>query len=805
MKKKESGVITVFLSIILLAVLALILTTEEAVRLESGHVMADRAFDTSMDSAFAGYYGPLFEEYHVFGLDTGFGSKDADYNMLTDKLKEYMDYTFNPGKDMDELPVSLPFSFQPYGIKTEKIDITRTQTLLDKDGELFAKQASEYMKYKVPENGVKSLLEKLKIMEGTGKTGEILEQKQDAQETEAELEGKVLKLMEAIDGFEMKKHGIKTEGDMAKIKGSFVKKLWTETVDRNSLGIDNDWLFQSVRGHYLNPLTELDGIRGELQSLYNCPRKREEASNRLKALQSADTSKYTKKEKKKHADEIAAVQEEIENYKKEEEGLIENLNMGGEHLESILKAETGPIEEALRILDEMEPLSEKAKAEAAKYGESLKKYKEEMGGEASENIPGDLEPAESDTDGALQYDFDGMEVCISSNKAAIEEFFKQHKLSLTSDKASWQAYENSLGTYEECVNSLDFSPLKFSYSGCMKPKDSGSFFKGLNKIIDNGLMELVIEDTDTVSKNKIDTKELPSGIMNTAGMEEDEGKPAKEFGLDSKKGIYSPVFSSLKSVFDLKGQGADILNNILYLEYIKEHFDDYMKGPKNGKKVLSYEKEYILCGEEKDSDNLKGVVNKIVLLRSLADTIILLADTKSREEAQVMAAGFVGFTGMPAIIEAVKYVIIVTWGFCEALVDTAAIFSGKSVPIIKQKKDFSLALTDIFGLTKERILEKASKIKEDGGFGCADYETYLDIFLFLKNKESKTYHSLDLIQENLRAEYGDNFCIKNCLAGFEAEGEFQMESRFIDFPFITGDKELTDGVYRYHIKKGYVY
>lgn len=804
MKKKESGAITVFLSILLLAVLALILTMVEAVRLKGGYVMADRAFDTAMDSVFAGYYAPLYEEYHIFGLDTGFGTKDAGYSTVTDRLQDYMEYTFNPGRDLEEIPVNLPSSFEPYGIITESVDIAKTQTLLDKKGELFVKQALEYMKYKTLEDGLKSLLEKLKIVKETKETGEILDQKQEAEETSAELESKVLKLMEAIDGFAMKKHGIITDGDKAKITDSFVKKLWAGTIDRNSLGINNDWLFLSVQSHYINPLAGLEVIKGELRELSVCDINQEAANQRLQGLLVKDTSKYTPKKKKKHAEEVKAAKEEIEKYVSEKEVLIEKLSNEGKGLTGTLHSETEAIDKAIKILEEMTPLSEVVKEKTAKYKEAYDKFKNKKVSEGFEHIQGELEITEADTGGALSYDFDGMKSCLSSNRAIIEGYLKQINFLITSDKASWQAFENNLGTYEKCIRSLDFGPLKFFYTGCFKPKDSTSFFSGLNKVMKNGLMELVVKDSDTVSKNIINPSGLPSSIMNTTGMKA-ENKPAEEFGLDNKQEVYSPVFTVLRDSFDMKETGEDILNNILYMEYLKEHFGDYLKGPKKITRVLSYEKEYILGGEEKDADNLKKLINKIVLLRSLTDTIILLTDEKSREEAGMMAAAFVGFTGMPAIIEAVKYVILVTWGFAEALVDTAAIFRGKSIPLIKQKRDFSLGLTDIFGLTKERISAEAANLKENKGLGSADYETYLDLFLLLKKRESTSYCSMDLIQENLRAEYDDSFSIKNCLAGFKAEGIFKMESRFVDFPFVTKDKELVDGVYRYRIKKEYAY
>ncbi len=803
MKKKESGIITVFLSVLLLAVLALILTTLEAVRLKGGYVQADRAFTTAIDSAFAGYYAPLYEEYHIFGLDTGFSSKEANYNTVSDTIKTYMEYTFLPRKGMDELPIILPSSFEPFGITIDKMNITSSETLMDKGGELFTGQACEYMKYKVAEDGIKNLLERLDFIDRTQKTGEILEKKQEAEETAAELEGKVLLFMEAIDGFEMKKHGVQTEGDMAKIKDSFVKKLWTKAVDRNSLGIDNDWLFQSVKNNYINPLTNIGEVKKQLMRLEGCKSKLEAAQKELVELLAVDTSKFTGKEKKSHIAKIEKVRQASESYIKEEQEIIESLNREGDYLIGLIKKEKESISKALNVLDEMQPLNEEVKKKAEKYIEALNQYREETKEEAS-NIPGDLDNPDISTEEGIQYDFDEIKKCLIESKTIIENYLAQSNLTITSSNDS-KGYMSKLEMYENCINNLDFTPLKFNYTGCMKPKDSTSFFEGLNRILGKGLLELVIKDTDAVSENVISTAELPTVIMNTAIGTSERSKPAKKFSLDNKRDVYLPVFSFLNDR-KVKENGSKLLASILYMEYIKEHFGDYLQGAKNGKRVLSYEKEYILSGEEKDVNNLKEIVNKIVLLRSLTDTITLLADAKSREEAQVMAAGFVGFTGMPAIIEAVKYIILVTWGFSEALVDTAAIFSGKGVQIIKQKKDFSLGLTDIFGLTKQKIIEKAGRLKGDTGEpGYGGYETYLDIFLLLENKEDKIYRSMDIIQENLRVGYEEEFSMKNCLAGFTAEGDFKMESRYIDFPFITKDKELVDGVYHYHIKKEYVY
>lgn len=804
MKKKESGVITVFLSLILLSVLAFLLVLLESARIKGGGVMTKRSFEVAADSLFAEYYAPLFEAYHVFGLDAGYGEKEADYGILENKLKNYMEYTFNTGKDLEDYKHLIPDSFEPYGLRTEEVSITGTETLLDYKGELFIKQVSEYMKYKVPEDVVSNLLSELKVINDTKETGEILSKKQNAQEAAAGLESKVLRLMEAIDGFTMKKKSIKAEGGMAIIQDNFVKKLWIKTVDRNSLGIDNDWLFQSVKSQYVNPLLSLNSGHSEIDSLYNLKDREESLAMELSELLSTDTTDYTYKEKEAYRVTVLSKQDAVKNCKEEQRNRIESLNQRGIKLKEVISKEISAINRAIKLLEEITPLNNNAKEEMEQYQQALEEYKSKTDNKQTGGLKDELATVRPGIEGVHQYDFEGMLKCLQSNKGILENQLNNLNLSLSSESTSWQTYNEELMAYEMSIKTLDFNPLRFQYSDCRKPEDSSSFFSGINGILRNGLMELVIEAADEVSQNQLDVSELPATIMNMPKEKGGDENQKNEIALDNGDDLYDLVFSSLEGEDTAEDNGLTLLNGILFLQYIEEHFGDYVNGPAAGEKVLAYEKEYIIAGNEKDSDNLAGMVNRIVAVRSLTNTITLLADTKSREEAGALAAAFVGFTGMPALVEAVKYVVIVTWGFGEGLVDTAAIFSGKSVPYLKQKKDFSLSLTDIFGLTKAKIKEKASHYKENSGLGNGDYTSYLKIFLLMKNREAKTYHTMDLIQENLRAEYDNGFSIKNCLAGISAEGKFLMKTKLINFPFLT---KATDdnGIYTYKYKQEYAY
>ncbi|WOO34516.1 DUF5702 domain-containing protein [Anaerocolumna sp. AGMB13020] len=807
MRKKESGVITVFLSLILLSVMAFLLILLESARIKGGGVMAKRSFEVAANSLFAEYYAPLFEEYHVFGLDAGYGEKEADYVILENKLMDYMEYTFNTRKNLEDYEYLIPDSYEPYGLRTAEVNITGTVTMLDFKGELFRKQVSDYMKYKVPEDVVSNLLSELKTIKDTKETGEILNKKQKAQEAAAGLESKVLELMEAIDGFAMKKKSIKTENGMAKIQDNFVKKLWIKTVDRNSLGIDNDWLFNSVKSQYTNPLSSVDTGQSEMETLYTLKAREEALTTELSELLSADTTNYTPKENAAYKATVRSKEDAIRNCNEEQKRKIESLNQRGLELKEIASKEISATNKAINLLEEITVRNNNAKNEIEKYQQALENFKEKSDNEQSGGLTGELDTVSPGTEGVHQYDYEEMLHCLKKNKSILVNLLNETSLSLSSDSASWQTYKKELKNYEISIKSLDFNCLRFQYSDCSKPEESSSFFSGINGILKSGLIELIIDDTDKISQNQLDVTGLPSTIMNMPKEKEEKREyedQTRGIALDNSEDFYEPVFSSLEGEDITENNGLTLLNDILFLQYIEEHFGDYIKGPASGEKVLAYEKEYIIAGNEKDSDNLAGMVNRIVAVRSLTNTITLLMDRKSIEEAGALAAAFVGFTGMPALIEAVKYVVIVTWGFGEGLIDTAAVFSGKNVPYLKQKRDFSLSLTEIFGLTKAKIKEKASSYKEDGGPGNGDYTSYLKIFLLMKNREDKTYHSMDLIQENLRAEYNNGFSIKNCLTGFSAEGEFQMKNKLINLPILT---KATDdnGIYTYKYKQEYTY
>ena len=87
---KSKGTITVFLTMVLLVILALIATCLENARVRVASATVERTLTGSLDGAMTEYYEPLYEDYRIFLMDKGNGSDTLDYKKLTEQIQEYM-------------------------------------------------------------------------------------------------------------------------------------------------------------------------------------------------------------------------------------------------------------------------------------------------------------------------------------------------------------------------------------------------------------------------------------------------------------------------------------------------------------------------------------------------------------------------------------------------------------------------------------------------------------------------------------------------------------------------------------------
>jgi hypothetical protein len=201
---------------------------------------------------------------------------------------------------------------------------------------------------------------------------------------------------------------------------------------------------------------------------------------------------------------------------------------------------------------------------------------------------------------------------------------------------------------------------------------------------------------------------------------------------------------------------AEFSDYVLFSQYLLEHFACYTKGNATGK--LQYELEYLLCGKEKDTDNLCAAVERLLAVREAANLIALAGNMQKQEIAYSAALALVGATANPAIIYAVKSGLLSAWALAESILDVRTLLSGGKIAVIKSDSQWTtdlLHLGNSFG-TFEKAVNCSNGLS---------YHQYLG-FLLTANVKKSAYRAMDLQETAIR-----------CMEGY---GEFFMDNMVTD-------------------------
>ena len=109
------------------------------------------------------------------------------------------------------------------------------------------------------------------------------------------------------------------------------------------------------------------------------------------------------------------------------------------------------------------------------------------------------------------------------------------------------------------------------------------------------------------------------------------------------------------------------------------------------------------------------------------------------------------------------------------MIETAAIMRGKKVPIIPNDKSFCLTLAELPAFAS-LVSEKADNFNESEIY--LDYENYLLVLLLLQGQTTQASRAMDIIQENLRYKYDEDFLISNAVTGFSCDAVFEAPAVF---------------------------
>lgn len=332
----------------------------------------------------------------------------------------------------------------------------------------------------------------------------------------------------------------------------------------------------------------------------------------------------------------------------------------------------------------------------------------------------------------------------------------------------------SAKSVKECEQELkilwkeyDTSTISFDYTGVSEsggaddPKDS--FSSTWNK----GILNLVCPSPSKLSSKTITSPDSYAKLYSESEQTTEYGDRVSEFASEDKVSLTGIIG-------DIGSYGMD---EFCLDQYIERHFGGYGKEMNGWKQPLDYGWEYIVAGKASDQENLKAVLNRILLIRTVVNFLALQKDSVRKKEAYAIAAGIVGFTGLAPLITLMQTMILITWSLSESLVDLAALLQKRHVPVIKKPADLKTSSVQIVQLSHDAIAKRALKFPKEkkSSFG---YKQYLFLFLGLMNQSTRRYRVMDLIQCGMKKNGYSSFQLGSCVYEMRVKGEFLFPSRF---------------------------
>ncbi len=222
---------------------------------------------------------------------------------------------------------------------------------------------------------------------------------------------------------------------------------------------------------------------------------------------------------------------------------------------------------------------------------------------------------------------------------------------------------------------------------------------------------------------------------------------------------------------------------LCYQQFLKTHFSCYTSDEAGGG-ALDYELEYIQAGKSSDRENLKKVVQELLLLREGANFLYLQTDAAKKEEAYAAATALLAATGLAAAAPALAQGILAAWAFCESVVDVRTLLAGKKVPWMKTAESWSSSLS---GLVTALTGGVQTGTQTEG----EDYGGYLQKLLYLKSERILNYRAMDLLEQQLRQREGYTHVRMDAMVLF-LRAEFIYEAQPLFSAMVTLRKLETD-------------
>ena len=848
MVKRNScnGTICVFLALVILLIMSLVLVFLESAGHAASKSYAQMLLKTSTGSVLGEYYGPLFAEYGILAIDSGFDTKKSDSKELERRLLRYMD---------DNV----------WDYTCEDIRVTEMKKLLDENGTEFMSQAAEYEKYAAPEDVLDEITSRLKSLGDQKTITKVMEKRMDIEDELAIIDKKTLELMKLIDGVNLTM-GAKTSSLLGyEIEDWFIKKMFVGENTMTGTGINNPSVYARLKDRYAD-IVDLSSTYRSALSLYAGKLKALSSDmDKLEAMQTQigvcnETIKALQKQIENTAKEIAVLQTELANLeenepdddteqkgKEEYEQEIADLYADIDEFNEQIAENERLIADTTDIIEELNEKIMERQLEIGEIADSLKKVSDytytllvevesklirvcdivDEIAEKQEKIKPLIDDFESvlrtvgpvlsdDFKQELEETLDFMKAYVGygNNKVTTTDFdaikkTAEYDLNLLTG-IDVEAYRFSgSDTYEEVTEKLgrlpkdenifyefSYSGFSFDYSEIQESALENKLVAEFENNVSDGYLSLFLPDNVKLSDNSMLSELLPSLWYEVEGEDEEDLDDITD-GADDKGGgeLLSDADegSGLSNIADMVSDGFESLGSkLLSSMYMRHQFKSFKNRSAEGDTVLDYELEYILSGFETDKANLSAAATKIMLLRLAICTVYTLTQKDLKAQAQTLAISIMGFTGLPFLITIVKYLILFLWAAAQAVIETAAIMRGKKVPVIPNSESFCLTLAEL-PLFATLVDEKADNFAESQLY--LDYDDYLLVLTLLQSEKTTAARAMDIIQENIRYKYNDDFLINNAVTSFSCTATFMAPYKYTNLLGLSG----ADAVYEIEV------
>lgn len=833
---RVSGSITVFLSFVILLVCAMIGVMIEGARIHTG-IQRDRLLlETAVDAEFTKYYLPLYEKYHLFFLNQGIDTDTLEGGAFLESIQEYILAGMSvEGGDWEPDGVDL------YQSEPGTLTMKNVETAVDEQGGVFLNEVLSYTKYDVVENGCEDILEKLGLFEAAQETSQVLEKKLQTDESMGQLDALILEMMQKVDGVVLRCDGTLRAAD------DFIKKFAPEGISMEKQGVFHEAVFEAVREKYIDPVHTLSLICGQAKRLVRLLEQKEKLDERIA---------QEKEEKQEDKEKIKKWKERRKKLKKEisetEDKIREEKRAVTDPLDEMLLS----CEEALLLIPKLDEKLAQIQEQLTGYEEVLTEKKNEMLEQVHQEMDADLEEKKEyvgmtdSKEVSFIKRIKQMEPEIRTDARLADQLMGYRDCDFSLDETSLEEFITQTEKYQEIAKDYRTKTMSFDYSGLSISEEVENPLESLQDFLEEGILDLVLPEGATVSDTRISHPDqlyqaygrvVPENEEDTTEKEDTEAQEdttekedteaqedAKEkenteaqedaeFG-EQLKGIdeegYHSGITDAVSGFSVSEAANGFAEELLLSQYIKEHFSYWGKAAEepsqsaseiSGKAaspeateagqdqgVVSYGVEYVIAAKDSDKKNLKSVMNRILFSRTIFNFFTLMTDAEKKSECYATAAALVGFTGLEPLVRLTQTLILIAWAYEESIVDTAAIFQDKAVPVLKSGKEFQIQYTDLLRISKSLIRSKVKKMPKKGSLLSMDYKDYLTIFLLLRSRVKKCYRSMDLIEQDMKTFYEPDFSMAQCVFGVTVAADYSMPEKFTLFPYVQEVLEKTE-------------